>query len=92
VKKASPDRDLLTRLQQMRERIITVRKIALEKRKSLNELRPRVEELENGLLDIAEWLDEGGYFLASHRIEGDIVKVEERYEAHVVSGLLLFWL
>lgn len=89
VKKANPDRDLLANLQQIREQIITVRKDASEKRRSLNELPPKVEELENGLMEIGEWLDEGDYFLASHRIEGNIDKVEEGYEAHMVSSLLV---
>lgn len=76
---------MLANLRIIKDRIVGIRRELPKKKKTLEELLEKVNELENTLLEIGEWLDEGEFLLSSHRIDGDILKIEGRFISHMVS-------
>lgn len=85
MKNVNTDDKMLANLRNIKDRIVVVRRELPKKKKTLEELVGKINELENNLLEIGEWLDEGEFLLSSHRIDGDILKIEERFIAHMVS-------
>ena len=86
-KSTPPDQvqEMLGELKMVKERLVNVRKMVPERLKPLKSVLPQIESLEIGVQEISQWLQAGQALLESHRIDGNINKVEERLDSHKVS-------
>jgi len=68
----------------VKDRLLRVNRTAGDQHRQLKPFIPHVETLEQGIIDITMWINGGEELLASHRIDGDMSKVEERLKEHEV--------
>ena len=85
---------MLAELKTIKERLVNARRMLPERLKPLTSALPQLESLAIGVTDISQWIEAGLALLASHRIDGNINKVEDRLDQHkvmchcfLVSGL-----
>ena len=83
--------EMLGQLKVVKDRLVSVRRDVPEKLKTLKQLLPHVESLENGISDLSQWLDEGERILAGHGAQpGKAGTVNERLDMHKVGALQKF--
>jgi len=80
----SQAKDMITELRKVKDRLLRVNRTAGDQHRQLKPFIPHVETLEQGIIDITMWINGGEELLASHRIDGDMSKVEERLKEHEV--------
>ena len=75
---------MLGELKIVKQRLVQVGKMVPERLKPLKSILPQIESLEIGINEISQWLEGGQNLLESHKVDGNINKVEERADSHKV--------